>query len=102
VNGKEFWATIEAAQGFAFVSDAICDANEDTVKREATYRLPYAIQVVKILLRVQGKKHKICPHCKGTGIYKPKAKAGAKSVQLQCTPTRAEDCPKNKLCGKSK
>ena len=56
MKGAEFWKQIEVAQGYAFVSDAIAgkaieDADEETVRREAARRLPYARKAVEVLSR---------------------------------------------------
>jgi hypothetical protein len=60
MNGKEFWAEIEAPQGFAFVADSICDADDAGVRREAARRLPWAQRVVEILRRAKNvERHRI-------------------------------------------
>lgn len=58
MDGKEFWAAIESAEGYAFVADSVCNEDAAGVRREAARRLPWAREVVRILRRAAGKERR--------------------------------------------
>jgi hypothetical protein len=55
MTGRELWDKIQGPEGFAFISDDICDCNEPEILRRVEAAIPHAKEVVLILKEAQKK-----------------------------------------------